>query len=411
MSKERQIKQYANLWVRVGGNVQPGELVIITADVRAARFARYVQTAAYRAGAGEVHIVYEDEQAQQEWYQRSLPETFETYPDWQVQRFAQWDAQGAVYLHLSLGASNLPAEVNLINRDTYRKAKATATQAHYSRTGSYQNRWSILALPNLDWARQVFPNTHDKVALARLWKQVLIATRADGRDPIVTWEAHNQALLNRRQRLNDSQLVSLHFSNDLGTALTVGLPKNHVWIGGPVKSAEGDIDFCPNIPTEELFTAPHRDQVHGRIVATKPLVYLGQVIEGMVLHLTAGVITDWTATTGQEALGKLITTDAGSNRLGEVALVPQSSPLARLNTLFYHTLFDENTCCHLAFGRAYATNLEGGATMTRQALETHGLNNSSIAVNFVFGSDDMSVTGTLASGEQLPLMEDGDFCF
>ncbi|RDY67694.1 aminopeptidase [Halobacillus trueperi] len=407
---EAQLKKYAELAVRAGVNLQKNQLLIIHSDIQNAAFARLIQTAAYEAGASNVFIDWTDEQSTKEFYLRAADRVIDHFPDWQAARFKEWDEAGAAYIHIISENLDVFKEVSTERINRFQKASRTKLRDYYAKIRSHEIRWCLLAVPNVEWATKVFPNLSKEGALQSLWKLILKGSRADGKNPLKDWESHNRAFESRKKILNESQFEALHFTNSRGTDLLVGLPKNHFYIGGGVTDKNG-IPFFPNIPTEEIFTAPHKNRVNGKLVGTKPLIYGGRVIDEFYLIFKDGRITEYYAATGQEVLQNLIETDEGSHYLGEIALVSNKSPLAQADTLFYNTLFDENTSCHIGIGNASPSNIQNGIDQSEEELKVAGLNTSLLSVNVTFGNEDMKVVGIKKGGTEVLLMEDGDFQF
>ena len=407
---EEQLKKYAELAVRAGVNLQSNQLLIIHSDIQNATFARQIQTAAYEAGASNVFIDWTDEQSTKEFYLNASDSAIDHFPDWQAARFKEWDEAGAAYVHIISENLEIFEGVSTERISRFQKASRTKLKDYYAKVRSHEVRWCLLAVPYAVWAAKVFPNFSKEEALQSLWKLILQGSRADGNNPIKDWENHNIAFESRKKFLNDCQFESLHFTNRYGTDLLVGLPKNHRYIGGGVIDKNG-IPFFPNIPTEEIFTAPHKNKVNGKLVATKPLIYGGRIIDDFYLTFKDGRITDYYAAKGQEVLQKLIETDEGSQYLGEIALVSNKSPLSRADTLFYNTLFDENTACHIGIGNASPSNIQNGSNLSEEELKTMGLNTSLLLVNVTFGSEDMKVVGIQEDATEVLLMNDGDFQF
>ncbi|MCL2573072.1 MAG: aminopeptidase [Defluviitaleaceae bacterium] len=403
----QQFENYATLFVRVGGNVQKGQLVVISSDISVADYAHMVEVAAYDAGASEVIINWHDDISARTRYLKGADEIFNHYPEWRISQYKEWDDQGAVYLTILSYDPDYLTGVKDDRLSRQYRVTAEKLKAHKANTGSYKNRWSLCAFPSKQWAIKVFPTYPAAEAMKKLAEQILIASRADSH-PLQAWKIHCDNFVARQNYLNQAQFKTLHFTNNIGTNVKIGLPQNHYWIGGVCHDQQG-IPFCPNIPTEEIFTAPNRNDVNGKIIATKPFSYIGHTIEGLELTFKDGVITHFKATRNEHIFNKLITLDEGSNRLGEVALVPKSSPINHLGTVFHNIMFDENTTCHLALGRAYATNLQGGVNMTREELLHQGLNDSAIAENFVFGTDDMNVAGITQQGKEIWLIQNGEY--
>ncbi|SDO72871.1 aminopeptidase [Halobacillus aidingensis] len=407
---QAQLKKYAELAVRAGVNLQKNQLLIIHSDIQNAAFARLIQTAAYEAGASNVFIDWTDEQSTKEFYLRAADRVIDHFPDWQAARFKEWDEAGAAYIHIISENLDVFKEVSTERINRFQKASRTKLRDYYAKIRSHEIRWCLLAVPNVEWATKVYPNLSKERALQSLWKLILKGSRADGKNPIKDWESHNRAFESRKKNLNESQFEALHFTNSRGTDLLVGLPKNHFYIGGGVTDKNG-IPFFPNIPTEEIFTAPHKNRVNGKLVGTKPLIYGGRVIDEFYLIFKDGRITDYYAAKGQEVLQNLIETDEGSHYLGEIALVSNKSPLAQADTLFYNTLFDENTSCHIGIGNASPSNIQNGIDQSEEELKVAGLNTSLLSVNVTFGTEDMKVVGIKKGGTEVLLMEDGDFQF
>jgi aminopeptidase len=267
--------------------------------------------------------------------------------------------------------------------------------------------WTIVAFATPEWAKLVFPNDREDVAVAKLWEAIFVASRVDADDPMVEWQEHGARLKQRVDLLNAKRFSALHFKGT-GTDLTVGLADDHLWAGGGTTAGNGV--YCqPNIPTEECFTTPHKDRVNGTVRASKPLSHQGTLIENIAVRFEGGRIVEATATAGEDVLNRLISTDDGARRLGEVALVPHSSPIAQSGVLFWNTLFDENAASHIALGQAYSTCLIGGEKMDAEALAKLGANASLIHVDWMIGSGEMDVDGLAADGTSEPLMRKGEW--
>jgi len=407
---EAQLKKYAELAVRVGVNLQKNQLLIIHSDIQNATFAQLIQTVAYNAGASNVFIDWTDEQSTKEFYLNATDDAINHYPHWKEARFKEWDDAGAAYIHIISENLNVFKNVSTERMSQFQKASRTRLKDHHAKVRSHEVRWCLIAVPNVVWASKVFPNLSKKEALQSLWELILKGSRADGENPIKDWESHNRAFESRKGILNESQFEALHFTNSRGTDLLMGLPKNHLYIGGGVIDRNG-IPFFPNIPTEEIFTAPYKNKVNGKLVGTKPLIYGGSVIDEFYLIFKDGRITDYYAAKGQKVLQNLIETDEGSHYLGEIALVSNKSPLAQADTLFYNTLFDENTACHIGIGNASPSNIQNGISQSDKELKGLGLNTSLLSVNVTFGTEDMKVVGIKKGGTEVLLMRDGDFQF
>ncbi|GEK59820.1 aminopeptidase [Marinococcus halophilus] len=407
---DESLKKYAELAVRMGINVQKNQLVVIHSDIKHAAFARLVQTAAYEAGASNVVMDWRDEWSTRAFYLHAAGGAIDHVPDWKQARVNEWGDAGAAYIHLISESFDVFTDVSPERTSRVQKAYRNKLERYYAKTRSHEVRWCLLAVPSFGWATKVFPHLRKEEALQSLWQVVLHGVRADGSHSIEDWENHDRAFEFRKTFLNNRQFDALHFTNSQGTDLVVGMPDNHVFLGGGVTDTKG-IPFFPNIPTEEIFSAPHKNKVNGKLAATKPLVYEGRIIEDVSLTFQDGQITSYAATDGQEALQCLLETDEGASYLGEIALVSTHSPLSQTNTLFYNTLFDENTACHIGIGNASPSNLQHGSSLSEQALEEAGLNTSLLSINVAFGTEDMKAVGVEKDGKETILMRDGDFQF
>jgi len=405
---ETKLKNYANLFVRAGGNVQNGQLVMISCAVDAAYFGRLVRDAAYDAGASDVRIDWADDTTTRAMYLNGASEIFDAYQDWRVQKFKEQDDKGAVYLHI---LSSDPDNLAGVEPDRLRRfsiAAQTATKEHAALTMSSTLRWSIVAIPSPKWAKKVFPGLEEAEAVDKLWELILEASRANGADSVADWQKHDATFTKLIDYLNGQNFASLHFKTGIGSDFTVGLVQNHVWDGGSDCDKQGT-RFFPNIPTEEIFTMPHREMADGRVVASMPLSHQGNLIEGFEMTFKDGKVVSYKAEKNQETLKNIIEMDEGAARLGEVALVANSSPIGQMKTLFYNTLFDENASAHLALGKAYPKNMKDGDNLSTEELVAKGGNDSLTHVDFMFGTPDMCVTGIKADGTKVLFFENGEY--
>ena len=270
-------------------------------------------------------------------------------------------------------------------------------------------QWCVIAAPNPVWASKVFPNLKQDEAMDALWNAILKASRVtEDNDPVLEWEKHGKALAKHNKIMNDYQFEALRFKNGLGTDIEVKLVKNHIWCGGLDESTKG-VDFNANIPTEENFTMPHKYGINGKVVATKPLDYQGNLIENFWLEFKDGKVVKYGAEKHEATLKNLLESDEGSSRLGEIALISHDSPISNTGILFFNTLFDENASCHMALGRAYPVNVEGGTDMSPEDLEKVGYNNSLVHCDFMFGSKDMAIEGITKDGKKVQIFKNGNY--
>jgi len=313
---------------------------------------------------------------------------------------------------VSIHASD-PSIFKDVEKEKLRRAQMAAGQALLEYRKAIMNnvlRWCVVSVPTPAWATKVFSEAGDEqVAVDKLWQAIFSAVRIDkDNNPVKDWEQHIAFMKKATDFLNGEQLVSLHYTNRLGTDLTIKLPKGHIWAGGAEIAAD-KVTFVANMPTEEVYTLPERSGVDGVVYASKPLIYQGNVIDGIRLVFKEGKVVEYSASKGEAVLKQLLDTDEGAKYLGEVALVPYDSPISNSNILFYNTLFDENAACHLAFGKAYPTCIEGGEEMDSVELVKNGVNDSLIHEDFMIGTEDLQITGTRADGSTIQIFENGNF--
>lgn len=402
------LQKYAELAVRTGANIQPGQLLVLNAPVDCAPFARLCVEAAYGAGAGEVELQWSDEQCARLRYENESTDTLAQIPHWQTARKQTQIDRKCAYLYIDADTPSLLAHIPGEKLQAADVARRKAFKPFQYYTMSNLGQWCIVAYPTAPWAEKVFPGAAN--ALEKLWDAVLTAVRitADN-DPVAQWAHHDKALAENSATLNGYNFRSLHFKNALGTDLTVELVPDHVWAGGG-STTPGGVFFNPNMPTEEVFSMPLKTGVNGVVYASKPLSYQGKLIEEFWLRFEGGKVVDYGAKAGLDVLKNLVEFDAGSAYLGEVALVPHYSPISQSGVLFLNTLFDENASCHLALGEAYPENVKGGAQMSREELAAAGANSSMEHCDFMFGTADLDVVGTRADGTTVPVFAQGRFC-
>ena len=408
------LRKYADLTIRVGLNLQPGQRLAIIGPLAnggvsldAAPLVRCLTATAYRAGASYVEALWGDEALQLARFSHAPRDSFEATSRWLGPALLDHVRAGDAVLSIFANDPDL-----LGGRDPDRIAMVQLATARAFRpfrelVGKNATNWTIVAAPSPAWARKVFPEAALDVALARLWDAIASLCRLDSADPTAAWRAHLAALDARKDRLNGRRYSALVYTGP-GTNLTIGLPERHVWVTGQSTSSNG-ILFTANLPTEEVFTMPHKDRVDGIVSATKALSYGGTLIEDMRLRFCGGRIVEASASAGEQVLRSLLATDAGAARLGEIALVPDGSPISKSGLLFYSTLFDENAASHLAVGSAYKATLAGGEEMSDDEFEAAGGNRSMTHVDFMIGSGDLDVDGRLADGTTEPVMRSGEW--
>jgi aminopeptidase len=404
---EQKLDQLAEVAVKVGLGLQPGQELLMTASIDALPLARRITEHAYRAGAALVTTLFTDEESALMRYRFAPGESFDRAAAWLYDGMAAAFKSGTARLAIAGGNPMLlsqqdPEKVSRANRalsQAYRPALELITR--------HQINWTIVAGATPAWAAAVFPGDAPDAALAKLWDAIFEASRIHTTDPVSAWKAHDADLRRRAARLNEKRYAALQYRGP-GTDFRLGLPQDHLWLGGGSHAQNGF--YCiPNLPTEEIFSMPHKDRADGTVTATKPLSHQGTMIEGIQVRFERGRIVEARATRGQEVLQKLIETDEGARRLGEVALVPHSSPIARSGIVFSNTLFDENAASHIALGQAYASCLRGGEKLTPDELAAKGANQSLIHVDWMIGSDRLDIDGVTASGSAEPLMRHGEW--
>ena len=399
------LDRLARVAVRVGLNLQPGQDLILTAPLAAAPLVRRIAAQAYQAGAGLVTPLYNDEAVTLARYEHAADSSFDRAAGWLFQGMAQAFGQNAARMAIVGDNPMLLAGQDAGKVSRAARANAAAYKPALEKISNFDINWTILAWPGLAWAQQVFPDLPPEDAQAALADAIARASRIDGDDPVADWAAHSARLAERSGWLNARRLAALHFTGP-GTDLTVGLADGHAWMGG-ASTAKNGVTCNPNLPTEEVFTTPHALRVHGHVAATKPLSHQGSLIDGIRVTFEDGRITQAHATRGQDVLHRLIDTDEGARRLGEVALVPQDSPIAQSGLLFFNTLFDENAASHIALGQCYSKCFTDGATLTPDQVKAQGGNASLIHVDWMIGSDRVDVDGIAADGTRVPVMRAG----
>ncbi|MEG0562442.1 MAG: aminopeptidase [Cetobacterium sp.] len=409
MDFNRNLEKYAELAVKVGVNIQPGQTLLVRSPIECAPFVRNVSKFAYECGAKNVHIEWSDEESTLIKYLNAPEETFNEFPRWISDQYVDIAKEGGAFLTIYAQNPDLLKNVDPQRVANFQKASGMALKEWRSYTLSDKCKWSIVSIPTESWATKVFPDISSKEAVDKLWNAIFKCTRVDNEDPIAAWAQHNSDLKLRMNFLNEKNFKTLRFKS-AKTDLVVDLPEGHIWLSGASQDPTG-VAFNANMPTEEVFSMPHKFKVNGVVHSTKPLVYGGNVIDDFSLTFKDGKIVDFTAQKGSETLGKLIDTDEGSHYLGEVALVPFKSPISDTNIVFFNTLYDENASCHFAIGAAYRTNIKDGDKLKDEELDAHGVNNSLTHVDFMIGSSDMDIVGVTYDGEDVQVFKNGNWAF
>lgn len=407
MNLQENLKKYANLILKVGLNVQPGENILLHLDEHSLPLAREIARQAYKMGVHMIQTVFADDEMILARFLNAPDEAFDTFPPF-IADFSE-AAYNSNYHQIRLSAPNpellKAADPKRISR--WLKASAKATERLMPYVMENKVKWTIAALPSPVWAKSVFPDLSEEDAVNALWEKIFQVTRVDQEDPVAAWDAHAKALKRHSDLLNDYNFEKLIYQGP-GTDLEVYLPEGHQWLGGASVHKSGAA-FMPNIPTEEVFSMPHADKVNGTLSATMPLSTRGRLIEGMRFVFKDGAVVDFDATHGKEILQDMLDTDEGARRLGEVALVAHDSPISQTGLLFKNTLFDENASCHFALGRAYSENHVRGTEMSEEEKKQAGMNESLIHVDFMVGGPELNITGVKHDGTQIKVLVNGNW--
>jgi aminopeptidase len=401
------LKKYAHLIAKTGVNVEKGHTVVLQISVDQAPLARLITQEAYQLGADEVIVQWTDDVIQREFLSNALQERIENVPEYKIEQTNDWIKKGASRISVVSSDPDALAGVDSTRVADYQSAMGKALANMRQATQANKVSWTVVAAAGKHWAAKVFPDLPEEEQVDALWDQIFKTTRIYEEDPVAAWEQHDKKLAEKAAELNKEQFTALHYTAP-NTDLVIGLPKNHLWEGAGSWNARGE-KFMANMPTEEVFTAPDSRRVDGHIASTKPLSYAGTTITGMKFTFKDGKVIDFSAEQGEEVLAKLLDTDEGARRLGEVALVPDPSPISQSGIIFYNTLFDENASNHLALGSAYAFSVEGGTEMTEEELAEAGLNRSHTHVDFMVGSDKMDIDGIREDGTRVPIFRNGDW--
>lgn len=401
------LDKLAQVAIKVGLRLAEGQDLVMTAPMTAAPLVRRITEHAYKAGAGLVTTLYSDEEATLARYKNANSASFDTAAGWLYKGMAEAFSNNAARLAISgdnpmMLAGQDPDKVSRASR-----ANAAAYKPAMALITGFDINWNIVSYPSLAWARLVFPDAADDLAVGQLAEAIFAASRVDRDDPIAAWAEHNANLKRRWSWLNGKNFAALKYTGP-GTDLTIGLADGHRWKGGASQAKNG-ITCNPNIPTEEVFTTPHKLRVEGHVSATKPLSHNGTLIETMQARFEGGRLVELKASKGQEIFNKVLDTDDGARHLGEVALVPHSSPISASGLLFYNTLYDENAACHIAMGQCYADCFVNGKTLSPEQIAAQGGNSSNIHIDWMIGSDHIDIDGVHADGTTEPVFRKGEW--
>jgi aminopeptidase len=401
------LDRLAEVAVKIGLQLQAGQDLLLTAPTVALPLVRKIAEHAYKAGAGIVTPILSDEAITLARYRFAQNDSFDRAAGWLYEGMAKAFAGNTARLAIvgdnpMLLSGEDPAKVARAS-----KANSIAYKPALESIVNFDINWNIIAYPSAAWAKQVFPDDPEDVAVAKLAEAIFAASRVDNDDSVAAWKKHNASLQVRTDWLNGQRFHALHYSGP-GTDLTIGLADGHEWEGG-ASTAKNGITCNANIPTEEVFTTPHARRVDGHVVSSKPLSYQGSLIDNIAVRFEQGRIVEATASRGEEVLNKVLDTDEGARRLGEVALVPHSSPISKSGLLFFNTLFDENAACHIALGQCYSKCFINGGNLTPEQIAAQGGNKSLIHIDWMIGSDKTDIDGINADGSRTPVFRGGEW--
>lgn len=405
---QKQLQKYAELAVKTGVHLKEGQELVVQCSVDNADFCRMVVKCAYDAGASDVYVRWKDDPTARMRYEYTDISYFENPPEWASASYNYYARRHAGIINILSSDPEAFKGVDSAKILAATKASHEATREFDEIMDKNELQWNIVAVPSPSWAKKVFPDLPEEEAVEKLWAAIFTACRMNEENPVKAWETHSKTLAEKSAFLNQKQFVSLHYSNSLGTDFTVGLPKNHIWMGGGDRTVSGR-DYFPNMPTEEVFTMPHMEQADGVVKSALPLSFQGSLIQNFSLTFQNGKVVDFSAEEGYDTLKRILDTDEGSRHLGEVALVPYDSPISNMKILFYNTLFDENASCHLALGACYPNTVKGGETLSKEELKQLGGNDSINHVDFMIGTADLRIVGREKDGTETIIFENGNW--
>lgn len=406
---QKSLEKYADIIVNIGLNLKKEQRLNIAAGLPDAELVRLVAKKAYQLGVPLVDVRWVDERLTRIRLENSNPDHLTEVPKWLVDREHEYGERGDALLSFASQDPNLLEGISPELISKYRKAISQKFEPTNKYIDGNTQTWCVISTATPAWAKKVFPDLPVEQAQEKLWEAIFDSCRVNVDDPVKAWRDHADKLHRQCEYLNEKKYTALHYKAP-GTDLTLGLPEGHIWVGAS-STTVGGIEFIPNLPTEEVFCLPHREKAEGYVTSSRPLILSGTMIDEFTLTFENGRVTKVTAKQGEENIRKLLETDENASRLGEVALVPDSSPISRRNHLFYNTLFDENASCHLALGIAYRYNMEGGSEMSKEQFIAAGGNDSLVHVDFMVGSNQMNIDGIREDGSKEAIMRGGEWAF
>lgn len=407
MITEKQLKQYAELIVRLGANVQKGQKVIIRIAVDQYEFAHMLTEECYKAGACRVTVDWDDALKSRLDYTYADEEVLGTLLPWEYAKLEQMEKDLPCMIRILSDDPGAMEGIDSRKLAAVMQRRAAASKPYNDRMmGKYH--WVAAAVPSKGWAKKCFPDDTEEEAFSKLWDAILTTTRMNGsEDPMDAWNRHLEALKARTEWLNAQNFTSLKYKADNGTDFSVELIPGGLWVSAVQKNSLTGAEYLPNMPTEEIFTTPFAGKAEGTLTSSKPLSWNGGIIDDFSITFEKGRAVSCRAEKGQDLLEFMLGMDEGAARLGEVALVPFESPINECGFLFYNTLFDENAVCHVAVGRGFPEVLEDGESISPEERTKRGINDSMIHVDFMVGTRDLMIKGVRADGSETVIFENG----
>lgn len=407
MVEQAKLKKYAELTIKAGLNIQEGQILVINAHLESAAFTREVVRAAYRQGAKKVHVDWGDVSTQRIHFEEMPEESLKEVPVWRKEMFKELVANNGAILQLTGTDPSAFAGVDPTRIQLAQQAAGKELKFFQAAQLKGDIHWCIIGVPTESWAKQVFPDASKEEAVERLWEKIFETVRLDREDPVSAWEEHSKNIHDKVNYLNDQHFKALHYKGP-GTDLSIELHPDHVWLGAGDKSTNG-VTFLPNMPTEEVFTAPMKTGVNGKVTSTKPLALHGNLIENFSFTFKDGKVVDFTAEKGYDTLKAMLETDDSAKYLGEVALVPDASPISQSGIIFFNTLYDENASCHIALGNVITTNIKDGGKRSEDEMKSSGANQSIVHTDFMIGSPSLDIDAETNDGKRIPLFRNGNW--
>ena len=407
---KKMLEKYAEVLIQKGVNLQENQELVIDSDIENYAFVRILVDVAYKHGAKNVIVQYSDEVVDHKMYEYLSLDELQNIPPHIIALREQYALSHAAILSLTSEDPDGFKDIDPKKVATYHKAMHLSCPTFYDHLDLGIDRWCIAAASSFSWAKKVYPSLNKEEAVNKLWEDIFKVCFIDTSDPLLSFDQHRRSFEDRVKILNESHIRSLHYTNSLGTNLTIGTLDDYLFAGGGSYTTDGLYSF-PNIPTYEIFSSPNKYKVDGIVYNSLPLNYNGLIIDHFYIEFKEGRIVEYHADVGEEVLKEIIESDEGSHYLGEMALVPYSSPINQLNTLFYNTLLDENASCHLAIGKGFCECVKDGYTLDKQGLLEKGINDSSVHVDFMIGTQDLNITATLENGKSMVIFNKGEFTF